>query len=170
MFVKNLTGQTATQMLQAENAHNFKAETSALQNAVAYIAEMKPQKTVILTDSKAALQSLTSNTPDQPVHQLLKDLQLLPHECTMVLQWIPAHCGIPGNERADRLAKSGSKQPQPRSTTIYQEAQTLLCTSQRSLWRRATRSYNPSTDPFHHLARHEQVTLFRVRTVACKRT
>ena len=30
---------------------NFKAETSALQNAVAYIAEMKPQKTVILTDS-----------------------------------------------------------------------------------------------------------------------
>ena len=38
---------------------------------------------------KAALQSLTSNTPDQPIHQLLKDLQLLPHECTVVLQWIP---------------------------------------------------------------------------------
>ena len=65
---------------------NFKAETSALQNALAYTAEMKPQKTVTLTDSKAAFQSLASNTPDQPIHQLLKDLQLLPHECTVVLQ------------------------------------------------------------------------------------
>ena len=46
---------------------NFKAETSAHQTAVAYIAEMKPHKTVILTDSKAALQSLISNTSDQPI-------------------------------------------------------------------------------------------------------
>ena len=110
---------------------NFKAETSALQNVVAYIAEMKPQKTVILTDSKAALQSLTSNTPDQPIHQLLKDLQFLPHECTVVLQWILAHCGIPGNERADHLAKSGSKQLQHMSTSTYQEAKTLLWNRQK---------------------------------------
>ena len=67
------------------------------QNTVAYIAEMEPQTTVILTDSKAALQSLTPSAPDQPVHQLLKDLQLLLHECAVVLQWNPAHCGIPGN-------------------------------------------------------------------------
>ena len=91
---------------------------------------MKPQKTVILTDSKAAFQSLISNTPDQPIHQLLKDLQLLPQECTMVLQWIQVHCGIPGNERADHLAKSGSKQLQPLSTSTYQGAKTLLHNSQ----------------------------------------
>ena len=90
------TGQTVSYSNATSGKYsNFKAETSALQNAVAYIAEMKPQKTVILTDSKAALQSLTSNTPDQQIQQLLKDLQLLPHECTMVLQWIQAHCGIP---------------------------------------------------------------------------
>ena len=72
------TGQTVGYSnATGRKCSNFKAETSALQNAVAYIAEMKPQKTVILTDSNAALQSLTSNTPDQPIHQLLKDLQLL---------------------------------------------------------------------------------------------
>ena len=71
---------------------------------------------------KRALQSFISNTPDQPIHQLLKGLQLIPHKCTMVLQWIPAHCGILGNERADRLAKSGSKQLQLLSTSTYQEA------------------------------------------------
>ena len=126
-----------------------------------------PQKTVILTDSKAALQSLTSNTPDQPIHQLLKDLQLLPHECTVVLQWIAAHCGIPGNERADRLAKTGSKQLQPTSTSTYQEAKTLLRNRQKCQWKRATGDYNPSTDPVNRLARHEQTTIFRLRTGHC---
>ena len=128
---------------------------------------MKPQKTVILTDSKAALQSLTSNTPDQPIHQLLKDLQLLPHECTVVLQWIPAHCGIPGNERVDLLAKSGSKQLQPMSASTYQEAKTLLRNRQKCQWKRATGDYNPSADPINRLARHEQTTIFRLQTGHC---
>ena len=156
VFVRTPTGKTVSYTnATGRKCSNFKAETSALQNAVAYIAEMKPQKTVILTDSKAALQSLTSNTHDQPIYHLLKDLQLLLHECTVVLQWIPAHCGIPGNERADRLAKSGSKQLQPMSTSTYQEAKTLPRNSQRCEWRRATGDYNPSTDPINRLARHE---------------
>ena len=168
VFVRTQTGQTVScSSATGIKCSNFKAETSALKNAVAYKAEMKPEKTVILTHSKAALQSLTSNTPDQPIHQLLKDLQLLPHECTVVLQWIPAHCRIPGNERADRLAKSVSKQLQPMSTSTYQEAKTLLRNSQNCQWKRATGDYNPSTDPINHLARHEQTTIFRLRTGHC---
>ena len=30
----------------------------------------------------------------------------------MVLQWIPAHCGINSNEHADRLAKQGANMEQ----------------------------------------------------------
>ena len=79
-----------------------------------------------------------------------------------VLQWIPAHCGIPGNERADRLAKSGSKQLQPMSTSTYQEAKTLLQNRQKCQRKRATGDYNPSTEPINRLARHEQTTISRV--------
>ena len=79
VFVRTPTGQTfGYSNATGRKCSNFKAETSALQNAVAYIAEMKPQKTVILTDSKAALQSLTSNTPDQPIHQSLKTCSFSP--------------------------------------------------------------------------------------------
>ena len=126
MCVRTPAGQTVSYTnATGRTCLNFKAETSTLQTAVAYIAEMKPQKTVILTDCRAVLQSLISDTPDQPIRQLPKDLQLLHHECTVVLQWIPAHCGIPGNERTDHLAKSGGKQLQPLSTSTYQEAKTF---------------------------------------------
>ena len=60
-----MSGQTVSYSnATGRKCSNFKTETSALQNAVTYIAEMKPQKTVILTDVKAALQSLTFNTLD----------------------------------------------------------------------------------------------------------
>ena len=85
----------------------------------------------------------------------------------MVLQCIPAHCGIPGNERADHLAKSGSKQLQPLSTSTYQEAKTLLRNRQKCQWKKATGDYNPSTDPINRLARHEQTAIFRLRTGHC---
>ena len=38
---------------------------------------------------------------------MLKQIQSLGK--TIILQWIPAHCGIQGNEKADILAKKGSK-------------------------------------------------------------
>ena len=28
------------------------------------------------------------------------------------LQWLPSHCGVPGNEHADKLAELGSQMPQ----------------------------------------------------------
>ena len=154
VFVRTPTGETVSYAnATGRKCSNVKVETSALQTAIAYIAETKAQNTVILADSKAALQSLASDTSGQPIHQLLKDLQHLPHECSVVLQWIPLCYRIPGNERADRLAKSGSKQPQPLSASTDQEAQTLLRNSQRSQWRRATGDYNPSTDPVNRLSR-----------------
>jgi hypothetical protein len=39
------------------------------------------------------------------------------------LQWIPSHCKIPGNEKADALAKLGSKKkPPPSSGLLYHSA------------------------------------------------
>lgn len=43
---------------------------------------------------------------------MLKTLQKL--KVNIILQWIPSHVGIPGNEVADNLAKKGTSLHQPR--------------------------------------------------------
>ena len=58
-------------------------------------------KIVILTDALSVLQSL--ETEDKNMNELLTALAALCEGRTVVLQWIPLHCGISGNEEADRL-------------------------------------------------------------------
>ena len=71
VFVRTPKGRTAKYtQASSRKRYSFKAETSTLQTAVVYIADLKPQKTLIFTDPKAV----------QPRHQLLKDLELLPQK------------------------------------------------------------------------------------------
>uniref|UniRef100_A0A8D8WXT1 RNase H type-1 domain-containing protein n=1 Tax=Cacopsylla melanoneura TaxID=428564 RepID=A0A8D8WXT1_9HEMI len=66
------------------------------------------QKIVILSDSKAAIQAIV-NLNDSPSIQIreirttIKQLGKL--NKLIALQWIPSHCGLHGNEKADYLAK-----------------------------------------------------------------
>ena len=66
---------------------------------------------VILVDSKAALQSITSSNPKSKgkylVYECLKVLKTLQEKhINVILQWIPSHIGVPGNEKVDNIAKS----------------------------------------------------------------
>ncbi|KAJ4448247.1 hypothetical protein ANN_10261 [Periplaneta americana] len=63
---------------------------------------------VILSDSKAAILSI--NKTDHPYTEQINNCQkilatLKEHGKTVVLQWIPGHCNLHGNEQADTLAK-----------------------------------------------------------------
>ena len=44
----------------------------------------------------------------------------------VVLQWIPDHCGVPGNEHADRLAKEGTGGEQPNNSIGYSEMRGII--------------------------------------------
>ena len=72
-----------------------------------------------------------------------------------VLQWIPSHCGIEGNEKADDLAKLGAAQEQDDNAVSLAELNTIT----KALFRTPAQK-----DSLHLLTRPEQVTIFRLRT------
>ena len=107
---------------------NYKAEHPALYNATEALKqwERKPKKAVFLSDSVSASQSLTSETPDDSQKRLMDNINELAQSTKVVLQWIPAHTGIAGNEIADQLANEGrKKKDQPSSHLSYSHIKKL---------------------------------------------
>lgn len=63
----------------------------------------------ICSDSQAALNALKSKTyTSKLVWECVELLQQLSCRNKVNLYWVPGHCGIEGNEKADQLAKIGS--------------------------------------------------------------
>ena len=81
---------------------------------------------IILSDCPSALQSLEFEPMDEVVEIIFRNLGQLQTNNTLALQWISVHCGLFGNEEADRLAKEGSSKPQPPAKISFQETKTLL--------------------------------------------
>ncbi|KAK7094328.1 hypothetical protein V1264_007968 [Littorina saxatilis] len=148
---------------------NYKAEVLALHKATETVLqwETRPKKAVFLSDSLSALQALCSGNPDSTMEHLMQNINTLAQTTAVVLQWIPAHTGIVGNEVADRLAKEGSKTEQQPSNLTYSEARTLLRNRQKSTFKKKNNGYNPHEDALHQLTRHEQTIVFRLRTGHC---
>ena len=44
----------------------------------------------------------------------------------IVLQWIPSHCGVEGNEEADKMAKLEAKEQQPNNGVSPKEIETII--------------------------------------------
>ena len=117
--------------------------------------EEKPKKAVFLTDSLSALQALMSGEPDTTQKKLTEKISTLAQTTCVVLQWIPAHTGIRGNEMADQLAKEGRQKEQPPSHLSYREVKTLI--------------HNKKGKP-SSTARLEDTTQTRVHSISCHDT
>ena len=112
---------------------SYRAELVALNTALVRLAEQPTHiedPVVLCTDSQAALRRLRRG-PSVQTSPLAVDiwnrlLELTSNGRHLYLQWIPSHCGVPGNERADVLAKDATALPQEEVpvdvTTIYRAA------------------------------------------------
>ncbi|XP_052271916.1 ribonuclease H1-like [Dreissena polymorpha] len=95
-------------MATGKRCSNYKAETEALMKAASMI-DNSPEDTtsvVFLTDARSVLDALINNTSSK----LVKLMTRRSNNLNIAHQWIPAHCGVSGNEEADQLAKQGAKQ------------------------------------------------------------
>ena len=106
---------------------NFKEMDALLLAAEHLETDAQQQHSAVkFSDSLSALEAIQSNPMNNTSATLCEQLNKLSKKSKTVLQWIPSHSVITGNENADQLAKGGSKLPQPPSTVSYEESKTLL--------------------------------------------
>ena len=137
-----------------EFCSNYEAEVSAIVEAAVQLWTLQTEAAdvVFLTDARSVLEALQA---DKLPH-VENAMGLLEHAERIVLQWIPSHCGVEGNEMADKLAKEGATAEQPDAPITYKEKRTLI---------KATRRKPPAPkDDYHALNRQQQVIIFRLRT------
>ena len=94
----------------------------------------------------------------------------------VTLQWIPSHCSIGGNERADKLAKTGAGKEQPSTSVSQATVKKIIKSNLKIDWHtkwalskkgRAMFSFIAApkqNDPINSLKRKDQVIIFRLRT------
>ena len=164
---------------------NFEAEAEAIQHVIQKLNETfinnpdKVSDSVIFTDSLSVLQTLDQqNYTSKSIRNLALQISsfLEKHPSTVYLQWIPSHCGIEGNERADTLAKRGASMIQPERCVSQGTAKQILKSNRtiewHNSWARSDKgrilfNYMPvpnKKDPINTLPRKDQVAIFRLRT------
>ena len=118
---------------------------------------------VLLSDAKSVLQAL--HNPRNREHSNLKAslLQLGLSAQQIVLQWLPGHCNIWGNTRADQLAKEGSQLEQLDGGSSYAESKTLVKAAMARKWKSDHPDSDPS-DPTHEMTCSQQTIIFLLRT------
>ena len=164
---------------------NFEAEAEAIDASLQYISTTFNQKTkpqnniVIFSDAKSVLQALESGKIDNTsVKTLSKTIDgfITDHSVELTLQWIPGHANIPGNERADTLAKKGASRPQTDVPTSLETAKQIIRCNKKEEWMNDWASSTTGRAIFSHmttptpkdninsLKRCEQTTIFRLRS------
>ena len=99
------------------------------------------------------LQTLTS-AKCPLTEQLLAALCQLHSIALTVVQWIPGHSNIPGNDQADSLAKEGAKLPQIENDLGLPEIKTITKSTIRQRWNKVHLNYSRQ-DQYHLLTRPE---------------
>ena len=152
----------------------FTCELYAIFSSLVFISTL-PGKFLILSDSLSAIVALEN--PHRSKNHLVLKIAAIKNDLPankISIQWIPSHQGIPGNEKADSLAKSSLNlsyiteigfTPKESYSIIQHKyrkiAQKLCNPCEHDNYITFT---SPNNDPLPHLSlpRHEQVIISRL--------
>ena len=94
-----------------QNYHSiYSAELLAILDAVQYSSSYSGLNVTIVSDSRSAISAINNIYPKNPIISEIHNQMFLSQK-SFNLCWVPSHCGIDGNEKADSLAKSATLQP-----------------------------------------------------------
>ena len=149
VYIKYNDGIAQITIATGKYSTNFKAEAHAIKKAAAEIRNNLPPtkpNVVIFTDALSVLSKL-QNPCQKDLNEVETALIDLAAKTNLILQWIPAHCGIQGNEQADRLAREGSQLEQEDRYTTYTNEKTIIKTLSKKKMKAATPKLQPIRQP-----------------------
>ena len=165
VYIRYNDGTAQITIATGKYSTNFKAEAEALKKAATEIRNNLPRtkpNVVIFTNALSVLSKLP-NPRQQDLSEVETALVDLAAQTNLILQWIPAHCGVQGNEQADRLAREGGQLEEEDRYTTYTDKKTIIKTLSKTKWKQQHPNYNQS-DSLHTLNNPEQIILFRLST------
>ena len=161
VFTEWLDGSTKSDAFPTgATCSNYKAEGEALivaLNLIKSTPNSKTMKFVLLSVLQALNNQGHQSFPK--VNQLLAEVASV--SARLVLQWIPGHCHIKGNEQADSLAKEGSAMNQIEMDMSLEESKTQIRTAIYQRWIENHPNYS-KTDAYYRLNREGQTIIFRL--------
>ncbi|XP_062713477.1 uncharacterized protein LOC134290367 [Aedes albopictus] len=147
----------------------FSAEAAAI-----FLATTTPcdNPMLVVSDSDSVLSAITNPSNRHPFIQKIQEALENPSTRTTFM-WVPGHCGILGNERADILAGIGRNSPTLTRTVPRDDIKSWL---KERLWTAWSGAWRRNREPFlrkiknttstwqDQPSRREQVVLSRLRT------
>lgn len=115
----------------------FSAELVAIESAINSVKLTKNTSVTIYSDSKSALQAITNYDSKNPIVQNIHILLLMisKNNTKIIFCWVPAHCGIKGNELADKAAKNATKfSKKCNNPILFSDVKAFLRQKSRSKW------------------------------------
>ena len=130
------------------------------------------QETLIHTDSRTAIDCLQHSSPKDNIYLLTTILtitqRILAQGRRIIINWVPSHIGIRGNELADRLAVSGRGMPpnpmiiKPSCNLLRKKSTGVANSFLLQLHREATRS-SPSARWYSEATGYEPLALSELK-------
>ena len=154
-------------------ASSFETEAYALDLCVSLLAERQAVgRYLICSDSQSALAALKGGElKDHPILWGLRE-KLRSLRCSVAFQWVPGHVGLPGNERANQVAREVARQG--RDGVLPQAAGVTFRSAKLSIKRgvvdgptqhdRLRQVYQGPVQHPQGLSRKEEVLLARLRS------
>ena len=155
----------------------FTAELFAIYSALKFLQNIDGQY-ILYSDSLSCIRALQSLAPSSHylISKIVSLILTLPSH-KVVIEWVPSHVGIPGNDRADHLARTAITYPHITNLPhIPPELCPVIMSSYYQLWSDhwtslplPLRSFKPSLMPtaFTDIPRSTQVGLTRLRLGVC---
>ena len=155
---------------------SYDGETVAMLEATRWVSEKGDQSKhhLILTDSKSLVDALKKDSWRDNHEWLSKIKSSIANIIGKItIMWIPAHCDTAGNERADLLAKEGSKLNQSKTPVTFNIVKAKILGKKWKIGHpRATKMYGKRRGPKRKIEkiwpRKQRGMYCRLRTDHCK--